>query len=94
MRDSRQASQIGKYWAAVQEYLQTGDPYNCYIKIVNISDLKARLSAHRLGDWLPVAFSRDLCIDGSPRLSPGRSLRGMFPMRSWKQVWREERESR
>jgi len=25
VRDSKQASQIGKYWAAVQKYLQTGD---------------------------------------------------------------------
>lgn len=24
-RDSRQATQLGKYWAAVQKYLQTGD---------------------------------------------------------------------
>lgn len=25
VRDSRQASLLGKYWAAVQKYLQTGD---------------------------------------------------------------------
>lgn len=25
IRDSRQATQLGKYWAAVQKYLQTGD---------------------------------------------------------------------
>lgn len=26
VRDSRQASQVGAYWAAVQKYLETGDP--------------------------------------------------------------------
>ena len=46
-RDSRQASLIGSYWAAVQRYLQTGDD-SALLKFKKIRIVDASVKRHRL----------------------------------------------